>query len=537
VKGLKSLLRSLQILVLCAAAVPIALFCADTLVRGESDLRSRAEREPISISATFAQTWQQDRETVQLLRGQCQIVQGSTTIRAERMVIWRRAASPQSPARERVTAYLEEDVRIDEPGNTLTERTLVLDLVTAAGVTVDAQRPITGQSATHDPTYKRALARRGSARRATVQQAQYPPAESDAEPEIRNVQLKPPSGGIRRLRWFPRGGGSYFIDTRRSENTTPPEQIVTISGGVNLLIDGPEQQPGAPSALGTIDLSADRVVIWTDATTMDNLAVGVEQPQELPLQIYLEGNIVVRQGRNVLLASQAFYDVREERALLLNSEIRARIPGFPTKVRVRTQQLRQTGHDTFHAQDAFITASEFAKPGFRLQASDIFIEPRFDDPWISVQGPQFDPDTGEPMGESTLWATTLNNTFFIEDVPVFYFPYLSAPAEDPNIPLRNLQFHSDRIFGQAVYTTWDLFKLTGIDRVPGTRWDLNVKFYISNALAPAKLKAFPAGSTFVVPANISHFHWMRSGEAVAQITGIGPNGFDYVDHADDPRKK
>jgi hypothetical protein len=30
---------------------------------------------------------------------------------------------------------------------------------------------------------------------------------------------------------------------------------------------------------------------------------------------------------------------------------------------------------------------------------------------------------------------------------------------------------------------------------------------------------------------------MRSGEAVAQITGIGPNGFDYVDHADDPRKK
>jgi len=64
-------------------------------------------------------------------------------------------------------------------------------------------------------------------------------------------------------------------------------------------------------------------------------------------------------------------------------------------------------------------------------------------------------------------------------------------------------------------------------------------FYIGygDKFDPDKLKAFPAGSTFVVPANASHFHWMRSGEAVAQITGIGPNGFDYVDHADDPRKK
>ena len=64
-------------------------------------------------------------------------------------------------------------------------------------------------------------------------------------------------------------------------------------------------------------------------------------------------------------------------------------------------------------------------------------------------------------------------------------------------------------------------------------------FYIGygDKFDPDKLKAFPAGSTFVVPANANHFHWMRSGEAVAQITGIGPNGFDYVDHADDPRKK
>ena len=50
------------------------------------------------------------------------------------------------------------------------------------------------------------------------------------------------------------------------------------------------------------------------------------------------------------------------------------------------------------------------------------------------------------------------------------------------------------------------------------------------------LKPFPAGSIFVVPANASHFHWMRSGEAVVQISGVGPSGIEYVHHSDDPRQ-
>jgi quercetin dioxygenase-like cupin family protein len=62
-------------------------------------------------------------------------------------------------------------------------------------------------------------------------------------------------------------------------------------------------------------------------------------------------------------------------------------------------------------------------------------------------------------------------------------------------------------------------------------------FYIGfgDKFDPAKLRAFPAGSVFVVPAGASHFHWMRSGETVVQVNGVGPSGIDYVDHADDPR--
>src|SRR5262249_4797783 len=260
-----TLLRSLQTLVLCAATLPIALFCAHTLVRGETDARASPDHEPISVSATFAQSWKQERETVHILRGQCQIVQGTTTIHAERMVIWRRTES--GPARERLTLYLEDGVRIDEPGNSLVESTLVLDLATDAGVTIDTKKPAISQEGTNDPTYQRGAARRSKSRNSAVRKVQYIPSDADLEPELRSIQLPTPPGGIRRVRAFPRSGVEFYVDSRRSELTTPPEQIVVLSGGINLLIDGPGSDPaappGTPGRVGTIDLSADRVVIWT----------------------------------------------------------------------------------------------------------------------------------------------------------------------------------------------------------------------------------------------------------------------------------
>jgi len=64
-------------------------------------------------------------------------------------------------------------------------------------------------------------------------------------------------------------------------------------------------------------------------------------------------------------------------------------------------------------------------------------------------------------------------------------------------------------------------------------------FYIGfgEKFDPVRLKAFPPGSAFVVPANTSHFHWARSGETVVQISGLAPTAIEYTDHGDDPRRK
>ncbi|HEY0724098.1 MAG TPA: cupin domain-containing protein [Pyrinomonadaceae bacterium] len=52
-----------------------------------------------------------------------------------------------------------------------------------------------------------------------------------------------------------------------------------------------------------------------------------------------------------------------------------------------------------------------------------------------------------------------------------------------------------------------------------------------------KLNAYPPGSVIILPGNTSHFHWAKSGEYVAQVTAMGPLGFEYVNSKDDPRLK
>ena len=52
-----------------------------------------------------------------------------------------------------------------------------------------------------------------------------------------------------------------------------------------------------------------------------------------------------------------------------------------------------------------------------------------------------------------------------------------------------------------------------------------------------KVQAFPAGSVIVLPGDIYHFHWAKSGEYVTQVAAIGPLGLEYEDAHDDPRSK
>ena len=53
----------------------------------------------------------------------------------------------------------------------------------------------------------------------------------------------------------------------------------------------------------------------------------------------------------------------------------------------------------------------------------------------------------------------------------------------------------------------------------------------------SKLKAYPAGSFIFEKANVPHYQMAKEGPVVFQVSGTGPNAFNFVNPKDDPRKK
>ena len=277
------------------------------------------------------------------------------------------------------------------------------------------------------------------------------------------------SSSMRRVQIRPRSSDPLRFDSFESRDTVPAEQVHVISGGVNVLVEGLDVAFGGEEVSpGVIDLSADRVVVWTQAGEGPALEGGnqVLQPSEAKLQVYLEGNIVIRQQKNVIHATHAFFDANSDRALLLNAELRAFLPTTEGDFRVRAKRMRMLSRDRFHAQNAWATTSPYGEPGYRIEASDIFVAP----------GPSLfsgtDPFTGQPVMKQSTWVTSHNNKFVVGDTPVFFLPKISGPAEDPGIPLRSAVVTSDRIFGVQAKTVWNMNRLFGLPKMPGMEWDL-----------------------------------------------------------------
>lgn len=426
-----------------------------------------SEKEPISISAEYSQQWEEDFVSVSILKGNCRIQQGDAILRSRQMVIWHR----KTRQTDRLSVYLEGEVRIDLPGESKSENSLLVNLVTENGLKQNLRRPSQITVAPDDPVLNRAIERRGIPHDHQLKRAQFivekPPLEG---PELSPIPEQEIVTDFRRIRLFPRSAVPYNVQSFPSTHTVPPEQIWVITGGVNLLIDGVE-------GLDMVDMSADRIIIWTDGRNTQNFNSEIRQSKETPFEIYLEGNIEIRQGTYLLKANRAFYDAREERAVMLDAELKTHLPELGEDVRVRASQIRQLSKGAYLAQNAWATGSQFGKPGYKMQASDVFIEDRYTTPWLGSGTNELDPITGQPLASKRAWMTSSNNTFEIGNVPLFYLPYVSSPVEDIYFPITGLRFGNDRIFGFQVETEWDMFKLLGLERPAGTKWEGQVDYY------------------------------------------------------------
>jgi hypothetical protein len=494
-----------------------------TILRGQAPDSVSAvrgsEKQPILISAKFGYEWQPDQAAgrVHLLRGDLLIEQGPNRLSAAEGAVWVQSLGPQS-GQQRVRIYLERDVGIIREQSTRSTQAYSAEWITTAdGLNFDVKKSVHVNPTAYaqDTVFQHAWERWATDSSRKVEGARKSKSNTgvrlaggsenasgtdgagmglntNALTFGQKVDGKPV--GQRRLRFFSRSQTPFNLYSSETANTNPVEQIMVITGGVNLVIDGVDET-------GTVDLRADHMVIWTQAIeAFDEQATETRvQNGDAPLQIYLEGNIVVNQGASKqglpmkMKAQRAFFDIREKRAILREVEVKVKTEAMPLGIRIRAEEVRQQSESSFHAFNAWVTTSTFGKPGYRVEASNVEYEVRPNPKGQAAaakkkaanQKPATKPDIQQISGEAsanvaptddpagvpepltTPWVTAVNPMFKIEDTPVFWLPRMSSPLTSAATPLRKLTFENDRVFGQQLRTGFDLFKIFGQEAPDG----------------------------------------------------------------------
>lgn len=430
------------------------------------DLPALDPGDPVTASADEGSTWTQGSYEVWVLRGNCVITQGNSTARSREAVLWIDRDNEMDGGRRKVIAYLEGDVRLqfDRDGAVagLNDETWFGRFFTEVDIRVQPARVATRPQQL-PPIYQRGLARREPAIAGAIRRTQYSEFTNQTSP------VDVPSPQSRRIRVFPRSDvpvqAQWFPD--RATN----QWIGIIDAGVNLIVDGlPE--------FGSIDVSTDRLVIWTYGVEELDLSGQTPQPSGIPLEIYMEGNIVFRQGERVIHADRMYYDVSNQIGMVLDAELFTPVPNYEGLVRLRAEVLQQIGKGRFFAQNALITSSLMGRPGYRLETGSAYFED-FQRPVIdpATGMPIVDVETDEPLVAHDRLLTAQNNFLYVEELPIFYWPSITTDLTRPTTYIRRAQIRNDSSFGTQVLTTWDAYQLFGIRNQPeGTDWDISLDY-------------------------------------------------------------
>lgn len=473
---------------------------ADSLQAVEIDLPPPNPGSSIAVSSEEAWSWREGRYEVWHLRGNVSLKQSPVAVQSEEAVIWLlRASSREEPSR--VIAFFEgqvdvKDVARSTRDSVLRDKQWLARFETKSQIELDV--PLTGpEPVSRPPIYRKALAARGIDAE-EVKPAQFvvpnnqpainnpvPPAaglpQATVAPEAINAQPQPtlavptqprailPSS-IKRVQVWPRSSVRWQARSERNPNN-PAEQITTVTSGVQVVIE-------SNTEFGTVTIETDRIVIWSPPMNMGGVSPDNPLRADGPIELYLEGNIVFRQGDRLIYADRMYYNASQEYGVVLAAEMLTPVKDYQGLVRLKADVLQQIDKQNFQAYGAALTTSRLGVPGYWLQSERITFEDR-QTLAADSRTDQFaaDPATGEVDPEHQMMATSRNNFLYFSQIPVFYWPYLATDLKKPTFYITNLTIKNDTIFGVQSLVDYDLYQILGITQpAKGTNWTLSTDY-------------------------------------------------------------
>ncbi len=502
---------------------------------------------PITARAKQAHHWTEGSYDVWWLEDDCRIDQGPSHATAKNAVLWIDKGDVQGRAPHKTIVYLEGDVVIERHSSSIGssngeglshssrfgDRDDSSAFATLASATsknapsvriedatwfgrlysdqlpdVQIANPA-GEPAVKPAVYSDAMARR-SAQASDIQPAQFEatiPGEESLPPGARSVHFRPRSTVPLQIQTF--------------QGSEPNQSIVVFTSGVNVLIDG-LQNIRAPFVFsGSLDLSADRMVVWGSGIGQQDVNGQVVQQGNAPLELYMEGNVVVREGDRVVQAQSMYYNVPQRTGIILNAEVLTPVPRYQGLLRLRADVLRQVDRDRYVADEGSITTSRIGIPTYEFKSGQL----TFDDEQVPVVNPftgqpEIDPRTGQPVTEHEQLVTGKNNLFLLDGVPVFYWPWFAADLQHPPLYFHSIAYRHDSVFGNQALIDLNPYAILGIRHPPkGTEWDVSLD-YLS-------LRGFGAGTMFKYD-RVGMFDWPGHYDGFLDAWYINDTGIDNL---------
>jgi len=297
-----------------------------------------------------------------------------------------------------------------------------------------------------------------------------PPLRPAASSPEAVMPAEGPPLGTRRIRVIPRSDVPVQFD---SQSNGSNETVATVTNGVNILIDGLPNS-GPLGFAGSIDVSADRLVVWTTG----NFGTTTIQQNNTPLELYMEGNIVFREGDRVVQAKAMYYNVNQRNGVILDAELLTPVPRFEGLVRLKAEVLRQVDRDRFVAQNASLTTSRLGIPTYEFKSGLLTLQDEQVPAINPFTGqPQINPQTDEPITDHEQMVTGQNNVIWVEGVPVFYWPFFAGDLERPPLYVNSFAYRHDDVFGNQVLIDFNPYEILGLRHPPqGTDWTASLDY-------------------------------------------------------------
>ncbi|MCC7086943.1 MAG: hypothetical protein IT427_18240 [Pirellulales bacterium] len=513
--------------VILAAMIAVVWTVFPQSIHAQVELPQPDPSQPIVITAEHGSHWTEGAYEVWQLRGNCRIQQGVSRTTANEAMLWIDHAGPANGPRHKVIAYLEGSVAIEQmsspiaagsseaygpptiaptPLARLEDRNWFGRLYSVSTPEVRIAN-IEAEPKDKPAIYYRAMARRAP-RPDALQQAQFETTVPGS-----------PMATLGTRTWQVNGLGSAPVNFEAVRQPSGEVQVV-VSGGVNIVVEGLNAAGLGGEIVDKIDVSADRMVIWYQSGQEPGVGQPVAQSSGEPLEFYMEGNIVFRQGDRIVQAKAMYYNALLRNGVILDAELLTPTPRMQGLVRLKTDVLRQFDRNHFLAENASVTTSRMGIPTYELKSRTVTLDDTQRQRTDLFTGAPIFNEFGQPEIEHQQLVTGNNNVVQVEGVPIFYWPIFAADLQNPPLYLKGATYRNDRVFGNQALIDLNPYQILGIRRPPaGTDWDISLD-YLS-------LRGFGGGTMFEYD-RAGMFGWPGRYFGFVDAWYIGDHGVDNL---------